>query len=79
MQVRRICRLKVPHAGGPKHSLTLVGCTADVPDLAVEVRPLVMYCLDNRLPRLHLLLGPDAGGVGVPGGRGGAAHIVMRV
>jgi hypothetical protein len=41
-----------------------------MPDLAVKVRPLVMYCLHNWLPGLHLLLGPDAGGVGVPGVQG---------
>jgi hypothetical protein len=44
---------------------------ADVPNLKEEERPLAVDGVDDRLPRLDLLLRPDAGGLRVPQRGGG--------
>ncbi len=47
-----------------RSTLTIVGDTAAVPELAEEDGALVVDGLDNGLPSLRLLLGPDSGRVG---------------
>jgi hypothetical protein len=47
-----------------KKYCTIVGDTAAVPQLAEEDAALVVDGLDNGLPSLRLLLGPDSGRVG---------------
>jgi hypothetical protein len=47
-----------------RSTVTIVGDTAAVPELAEEDGALVVDGLDNGLPSLRLLLGPDSGRVG---------------
>jgi hypothetical protein len=47
-----------------RSTVTIVGDTAGVPELAEEDGALVVDGLDNGLPSLRLLLGPDSGRVG---------------
>ncbi len=47
-----------------RSTVTVVGDTAAVPELAEEDGALVVDGLDNGLPSLRLLLGPDSGRVG---------------